>query len=718
MRTTTINVLRILLVAALPALSACTSADFATELPETPVYTPGKTITINAVFGDDAPATRLGHTYNTNNTIDVEWTTTDAFKMYKGGKGTEFTVATLGTPATTASFTGTLPEDKGIDKTYKFFYPAHKAAEYESQAVMSVLGQVQVKASDNVETAGQNMNHLSDYNYMVVTGTTGEPTSITFTPAIAVLRIPLAGYSGYTLKSLTMSLENNQDIVVVQNAFTTDKQTSKNHTLVFSGYDVNKGTTAYMAVFGSTLRKGSEIYFTAAYADASGTVLQYVSKKVEITAEGGLPFSAAKVYNVSIAEWKKYDESGIDNAFTYTGTETASTYFSGDSSADGSEAKPYLISSAADLKKLIDGVNNSATNSSYTGKYVKLTKNIHVTASSWTPIGNDNFKFQGHFDGGGHTISGALTSAAGTNYFGFFGKATGTIKNLHVAADVTGVESAIDVTGTVSVYGAIVGLAGGDIENCTMSGKLTYTAVNRGIHRVGGVIGHHSAFELMRTIKNCASLGEIEVTIENSPSEFYLGGVIGDFSYGAIENCINRTCLTVSVSDGTGEQCVGGITGHLFGATMNNCVNEGTIAYHHTHTHTGITAPIVYLGGITGKANGYSEGVCSIKNCRNYQAVTCTGVYTGDYGSSDIHVGGICGESVADYSSVHSSYNTGAVTTSGATTTKTKYVGGICGKGDAPLCNTNVGLVTKDTDDTPSKDIRTGSGSANDDGGH
>ncbi len=691
MRTTTItHPLRALLPAvALLALNACSSTDLATETPDHH-HTPGRVITIDAGFGADAPTSRMVHDYDTNeNTIDVKWTDGDAFKIYKGGEGSILTT-TLTEPSASASFTGTDPEDKGAGNTYKFLYPAYKAAEYESEAVMSLLAQVQTKATG--EDGEGNVNHLPAYNYMVVQGTTELPASLTFNPAVAILRIEVPEVEFYSLQSLTISLENNQDIVVIQNAFTTDKQTSKNLTMTFKGYEENEAVTAYMAIFPTTIggTADEKIYFSATYANSEGGFTHRMSKKSEITESTKLPFSAAKVYKVTPTAWSEDTDVIAYNGQNPTEVEA---FGGGDGS---SEATAYEISNTKQLQKLINDVN--AGTDSYSGKYFKLTKDICIPPSpSWAPIGytsgTTKVAFQGIFDGCGHTISGRLRSGAGVESFGFFGFVSGAdndhwavIKNLHVAADVAGADN--------SYLGGVVGNSDPYtlLENCTMSGKVSASSQTNRLY-VGGVVG---ASEKPYKVINCSSLGSMNVSVTGT-NELCLGGVCGGYKTvtilpadSEISGCLNRADITVRKNALSGWCYLGGITAGYWDGFMNaptycipikNCINEGAVTYKGPDSGTS-TSPI-YIGGIVPGAMD-----CTLSNCRNYGAITGEGV------CKSMIAGGLTAST--GYVICHSSYNAGEIDTRNTTASTINYAGGLCGEDISLLmktCNTNVGTV-------------------------
>ena len=75
----------------------------------------------------------------------------------------------------------------------------------------------------------------------------------------------------------------------------------------------------------------------------------------------------------------------------------------------GTVDDPYKISTGAELAYLAEKVNGGE---SYSGNYFKLTSDIRLNTddvptseNTWTPIGNSSNKFQGTFDGDGHTTT-------------------------------------------------------------------------------------------------------------------------------------------------------------------------------------------------------------------------------------------------------------------------------------------------------------------------
>ncbi len=183
----------------------------------------------------------------------------------------------------------------------------------------------------------------------------------------------------------------------------------------------------------------------------------------------------------------------------------ASSYESGDGTADN----PYKIATAEQLRKLV-------TDTATEGKYYVLTSDIKfndtaaegwttsLLSNNWITLYNDDIKFQGNFNGGGHNISGLLYRATAkyeghrAGLFPVVG-AGALITNFSVsdsvmsvgwcggaAAGYTELDSAenfpkfsyIDVRSTVNITGTVVGgiLGGGsfaDFDNCCVTAELS-----------------------------------------------------------------------------------------------------------------------------------------------------------------------------------------------------------------------------------------------------
>lgn len=236
-------------------------------------------------------------------------------------------------------------------------------------------------------------------------------------------------------------------------------------------------------------------------------------------------------------------------------------------------AGDYTISTAAQLAKLADAVNNSGV--TYEGATFTLTENIDFAVddtygglswtggSDWTPIGNSGSQFAGTFDGNGHILDHIKVNATSSNAGLFSYLATsGTIKNLVIGSG--------SFDSTSSVLGAIAGRNYGTITHCLNQASVTSTKASSSA-AVGGIVGNFAS----GTISDCANTGTVTVTT----GALSIGGIIGQFSGSAgdmtIENCYNSGDIVVAEN-----ARAGGIAGYVNGSntnTIKNCYNAGNV---------------------------------------------------------------------------------------------------------------------------------------------
>lgn len=234
-------------------------------------------------------------------------------------------------------------------------------------------------------------------------------------------------------------------------------------------------------------------------------------------------------------------------------TAKLTNYFAG---GDGTQGNSYLISTAAQLAKLAELVNDPVTNAQFGGKdvYYKLTDNLDLSSygadntdfnggKGWLPIGDcppgGSTHFGGTFDGNYYTITGLYINDSTKIRRGLFGYIyDGTVQNL-------GLKN-VNITGGESV-GGIAGIMSGKLENCYVSGKIY------GTWFVGGIAG-----SVHGSLQNCYSAGSVAGTQ-------YVGGIVGA-AYSSLKNCYSTASVIISA------YYAGGIAGIIYGTgTIKNC---------------------------------------------------------------------------------------------------------------------------------------------------
>ncbi|MFI3290152.1 MAG: GLUG motif-containing protein [Rikenellaceae bacterium] len=307
----------------------------------------------------------------------------------------------------------------------------------------------------------------------------------------------------------------------------------------------------------------------------------------------------------------------------YRYTASTSSLATRDWSGSGTEADPYQIENATQLRQLS---TNVAAGTNYSGEYFEMTCDIDlggvnadgtITAENeFTTIGYFGRSFCGTFDGGGHEVSGLYINQPESAYQGLFGYIdSATIKNLGVSGSVMGQYG----------VGGVVGCAvSSTVSNCYNTGSVVGSD-----NYVGGVMG----WSVTSTVSNCYNTGSVKGSRR-------VGGVVGDsITSATVNNCYN----TGSVE---GASMVGGVVGCSV-RTVSNCYNTGSVY-----------GSGDFVGGVVG-----DNIDATVSNCYN----------TGSVKGSDDSVGGVVGENCG---TVSNCYNTGSVEGSNDS------VGGVVGYSD------------------------------------
>lgn len=155
---------------------------------------------------------------------------------------------------------------------------------------------------------------------------------------------------------------------------------------------------------------------------------------------------------------------------------------------------------------------------------------------NWKPIGNWGYKFNGEFDGNGHTISGLYCKKDGeAGLFGFVGNSAVisnvTLKDSYIEStkgDCGGICGNINLENPLEVTTNI-------IKSCTFEGVIKVTST----YNAGGIFGQsYSSFDKQSVIniENCATRG---VIYHDGAVNSYSAGIIGILKFGTanVKNC-------------------------------------------------------------------------------------------------------------------------------------------------------------------------------------
>ena len=184
----------------------------------------------------------------------------------------------------------------------------------------------------------------------------------------------------------------------------------------------------------------------------------------------------------------------------------------------------------------------------------------------WAPIGSEATKFNGTFDGGGHTISNLFIIRPNTNHVGLFGYLypNSVIRNVELVD--------VDVTGSIMV-GSLAGVNLGAIIGSSASGDV----IGRSAH-VGGLVGW-----------NAGVIEDSSASVDVANGSESVGGLVG---YNYTSGVIRGSSASGSVT--SNSIYVGGLVGH----------NEGSI---YGGSASGDVSGSQYVGGLVGYNN--SSGI-------------------------------------------------------------------------------------------------------------
>lgn len=221
---------------------------------------------------------------------------------------------------------------------------------------------------------------------------------------------------------------------------------------------------------------------------------------------------------------------------------------------EGTAESPYLIRTADDMNRI--ALNRDRID--YNGVHFSLENDIDYEGKTQLPIGTLQRRFNGNFNGNGHSFTNMVINKPDDNNVAIFGVVgyDGIISNLHLGEGCS-------VVGAEAV-GSFVSLLTGTIRGCTTMPDVTVS----GSREVGGIVGR-----CVGTIDRCVN--QASVTAGGSLA----GGIAGSAysapdSEGIMSNNLNLGSVEANTS-------AGGIVGYYMGATFinnyyaGNCVVGG-----------------------------------------------------------------------------------------------------------------------------------------------
>ena len=306
---------------------------------------------------------------------------------------------------------------------------------------------------------------------------------------------------------------------------------------------------------------------------------------------------------VTDADGNNVSVSGNDaSGFTFTMPNrdvTATVYYdyaNWPTEGSGTEADPYLISSADDW---LFFANNVILGRSYSGSYVKLTDDISVTTMAGGYVSDESYTpFSGTFDGDGHTLT--INVSNQSRFAAPFKCVEGaTIKNLRTAGTING--------GNNADGKLLAGLVGVSFGNNTITGCVSHVTLTTNFGTDAAMAGFVAGTKGGSiTISGCVFDGSM-----TGSSNTRCAGIAG-YEYTATTTTITNTLfapstLTVSTTDDGYTKTItrdadATITGCYYTQTLGTA--QGTQCIPAASIPANLGSPTADYGMVTAYQNG------------------------------------------------------------------------------------------------------------------
>ncbi len=248
-------------------------------------------------------------------------------------------------------------------------------------------------------------------------------------------------------------------------------------------------------------------------------------------------------------------------------------YSSAFSFINGLYGYPYQIKTYADLKLVKEGMSSQFILMNDINASESLDDNDSL---GFEPIGTENTRFSGNFNGNGYTISNLNIQRPDAEDVGLFGYISllGSVSDLNLSVTINGYES----------VGAVAGNNGGTILNCHAFGKVT------GRTDIGGITGmNHGTIQYSSSVVEVSghyNIGgltgsnhrRIQYSFSSNSAEgiYRVGGLIGSNGQSGTVKDSYSMALVI------GSSSVGGLVGSGIGQIDSSYSSGKTVGFNST----------------------------------------------------------------------------------------------------------------------------------------
>ena len=405
-----------------------------------------------------------------------------------------------------------------------------------SGSIKDLAGNPLSNSSNIINHNFNNASITSSYNYPINYSLNGgvvtpsNPNSYTWETAEFTLNNPTK--TGYTFTGWTGSNGNTPQTTV----------TILTHSHGAKNYTANWTANTYSVRFNANKGVGEMANQSFSYDETKSlTANGFTREGYLFTGWNTMPDGSGTTYTDQQSVTNLTDAAGgtIDLYAQWIGD--FATYWHADANHDGTtEARSYIITTTTGLNLLSAEVSDGLD---FKNKFFTLGGDISFNSNidnNFVSIGkrddNNEWLFNGTFDGRGHTISG-IKITSGEDDKGLFGAVglNGTIKNVTL--------SNTRITGRKNV-GGIAGYSAGRVENCRVTNTVCINATVTQSSAHGGIVGYAAG-----SVKGCISSSSIMFDKKTSVygiTDF--GGIVGYLMEGERSEVTDCFAIDVVVS--------------------------------------------------------------------------------------------------------------------------------------------------------------------------
>ena len=443
------------------------------------------------------------------------------------------------------------------------------------------LNSINVTYSGQCQNGNDNMDHFGEYDYMYASNTGPADNSVEFSfhhlGTLLVLKLTMP--ENATLKSVQL-ISSGQETFTTKGYFNLNEETpsvvatqkSNVITLDLEDIKVNKDDVVTLYVCAAPFELKNE----SLTIKLLGTESWYQWNREPKTED----YLAETFYTLE----RDYAPDVIGNIWD---GETPDEDLVADENGD------YVIKTAQQLAQFAQMVNEGNT---FKGKIVLLASNIDLNGNEWTPIGLNQKRFMGTFDGQGYTISNfKITKSDNGAQAALFGDvSSATIQDF----TIDNVQILYPENYTSDFYAAAVV---SQAYKVTMKDITVKNSTIQGNNKVAAILAHDADGAEM-IIENC-HVENCIIETKNETDGGNAGGIVGSVNGSentkSLVNCsVKNTTFNVVNSADAGKRSNGQMVGTVIATaetvlTLENCVLEGN-----TFNQTGVENYVTPYDGI------------------------------------------------------------------------------------------------------------------------